>query len=285
MKRISRLISICLVALTILPLTVSGQARINTKRIRIADLTTHTVKVVLSGNDMTDSALKNEVSARWRISPYEFCDSEEYKSIKENTDYYFLLLARSNEKKYRGILTLTLMKGGKYGAEDPEKRPVEVASLPFCSSEFPSGREVAFLPALLDIIQDYASKAVISDRAGYRGFKIYAKNVSRTGNMRIFFCEDDIAPEIDVAFKDKYFDEDMLVEDESVVDAELAKGSYNTLVSYTVSPFDPQNGSYCYKMLIDAETHGLFYFKHHRISSGKWAGFLPKDIRTISVPR
>lgn len=285
MKRISRLISICLVALTILPLTVSGQARINTKRIRIADLTTHTVKVVLSGNDMTDSALKNEVSARWRISPYEFCDSEEYKSIKENTDYYFLLLARSDEKKYRGILTLTLMKGGKYGAEDPEKRPVEVASLPFCSSEFPSGREVAFLPALLDIIQDYASKAVISDRAGYRGFKIYAKNVSRTGNMRIFFCEDDIAPEIDVAFKDKYFDEDMLVEDESVVDAELAKGSYNTLVSYTVSPFDPQNGSYCYKMLIDAETHGLFYFKHHRISSGKWAGFLPKDIRTISVPR
>lgn len=285
MKRISRLISICLVALTILPLTVSGQARINTKRIRIADLTTHTVKVVLSGNDMTDSALKNEVSARWRISPYEFCDSEEYKSIKENTDYYFLLLARSDEKKYRGILTLTLMKGGKYGAEDPEKRPVEVASLPFCSSEFPSGREVTFLPALLDIIQDYASKAVISDRAGYRGFKIYAKNVSRTGNMRIFFCEDDIAPEIDAAFKDKYFDEDMLVEDESVVDAELAKGSYNTLVSYTVSPFDPQNGSYCYKMLIDAETHGLFYFKHHRISSGKWAGFLPKDIRTISVPR
>ena len=285
MKRISRLISICLVALTILPLTVSGQARINTKRIRIADLTTHTVKVVLSGNDMTDSALKNEVSARWRISPYEFCDSEEYKSIKENTDYYFLLLARSDEKKYRGILTLTLMKGGKYGAEDPEKRPVEVASLPFCSSEFPSGREVAFLPALLDIIQDYASKAVISDRAGYRGFKIYAKNVSRTGNMRIFFCEDDIAPEIDAAFQDQYFDEDMLVEDESVVDAELAKGSYNTLVSYTVSPFDPQNGSYCYKMLIDAETHGLFYFKHHRISSGKWAGFLPKDIRTISVPR
>lgn len=285
MKRISRLISICLVALTILPLTVSGQARINTKRIRIADLTTHTVKVVLSGNDMTDSALKNEVSARWRISPYEFCDSEEYKSIKENTDYYFLLLARSDEKKYRGILTLTLMKGGKYDAEDPEKRPVEVASLPFCSSEFPSGREVTFLPALLDIIQDYASKAVISDRAGYRGFKIYAKNVSRTGNMRIFFCEDDIAPEIDAAFKDKYFDEDMLVEDESVVDAELAKGSYNTLVSYTVSPFDPQNGSYCYKMLIDAETHGLFYFKHHRISSGKWAGFLPKDIRTISVPR
>lgn len=285
MKRISRLISICLVALTFLPLTVSGQARINTKRIRIADLTTHTVKVVLSGNDMTGSALKNEVSARWRISPYEFCDSEEYKSIKENTDYYFLLLARSDEKKYRGILTLTLMKGGKYGAEDPEKRPVEVASLPFCSSEFPSGREVTFLPALLDIIQDYASKAVISDRAGYRGFKIYAKNVSRTGNMRIFFCEDDIAPEIDAAFKDKYFDEDMLAEDESVVDAELAKGSYNTLVSYTVSPFDPQNGSYCYKMLIDAETHGLFYFKHHRISSGKWAGFLPKDIRTISVPR
>lgn len=285
MKKISSLIITILFCFALLPQTVYGQARINTKKVRIADLPTKTVKVVLGGNDMTDSALKNEVSARWRISPYEFCTAEEYKAIKEDTNYYFLLLARSNEKKYRGILTLTLMKGGRYDAKDPLLRPVDVASLPFCSASFPSGREIAFLPALLDIIQDYASKAIISDNAGYQGFEIYSKKVMKTGNKRIVFCEDDLAPEIEDGFKKQHFDDDMVIVDEKTADSELGKGSYNTLVSFTVSPFDPENGSVCYKMLIDAETHELFYFKRHRIGPKKWAGFLPKDIKVISAPR
>lgn len=285
MKKIPGLLIVWLAAFIIMPVSVSGQARINTKRVRIADLTTHTVKVVLSGNDMTDSALRDEVSARWRISPYEFCNAEEYKALKGSTDYYFLLIARSEEKRYKGMLTLTLMKGGEYGAEDPLKRPVDVASLPICSSTFPSGREIAFLPAFLDIIQDYASKAIISDKVGYGGFEVSAGKIGSTRNKRIFFCESDLTPEMDPAFTARYFDEDMLVADEKTVDSELDKGSYNTLVSYTVAPFDPQDGSWCYKMLIDAETHELFYFKHHRISSGKWAGFLPKDIRRIASPR
>ena len=285
MKKIPGLLIVWFAAFIIIPVSVSGQARINTKRVRIADLTTHTVKVVMAGNEMTDSALRDEVSARWRISPYEFCNAEEYKALKGSTDYYFLLLARSEEKKYRGMLTLTLMKGGEYGAEDPLKRPVEVASLPFCSSSFPSGREMTFLPAMLDIIQDFASRAIVSDNAGYAGFEIYSRKIMKTGHKRIYFCEDDLAPELAPAFKKKYFDEDMLITDEEEADSEMIKGSYNTLVSYTVAPFDPQDGSWCYKMLIDAETHELFYFKHHRISSGKWAGFLPKDIRRIASPR
>ena len=92
-----------------------GQARINTKKHKIADITTHTTKIVLGGNEMTDAALKSEVTARWRVSPYEFCDADEYRRIKEDPDYYFLIIARSDERKYDGILTLTLIKGGKPG--------------------------------------------------------------------------------------------------------------------------------------------------------------------------
>lgn len=285
MKKYLSFFAIVVFCLIVSSFEVHGQAKINTKRLRIADLSTHTVKVVMGGNEMIDGALRDEVSARWRISPYEFCEAEEYKSIKEKSDYYFLLLARSDEKKYRGLLTLTLMKGGSYDADDPMKRPVEVASLPFCSASFPNGREMAFLPALLDIIQDYASKAAISDKVGYAGFRIYSKRVMKAGNKRIIFCEDDLAPEMGADFKRKYFDEDMLIADERTVDGELTKGAYNTLVSYTVSPFDPGKGDVCYKMLIDAETHELFYFKHHTISLKKWAGFQPEDIRMIASPR
>jgi hypothetical protein len=38
-------------------------------------------------------------------------------------------------------------------------------------------------------------------------------------------------------------------------------------------------------MLIDAGTHELLYYRHHRISARNWAGFLPKDIRAIFAKR
>ena len=175
--------------------------------------------------------------------------------------------------------------GGKAKAEDPQKRPVDVASLPISSADFPSGREVVFLPALVDIIQDYVTRAMKSDGAGYSGFDIYASQVRRTGIKRIYFSEDDLIPDMDAAFKERYFDEDMLIMSEAEADKAFQDGTYNTLVSFVVAPFDPQNGSWCYKMLIDAGTHELLYFRHHRINARNWAGFLPKDIKKISSKR
>jgi hypothetical protein len=69
------------------------------------------------------------------------------------------------------------------------------------------------------------------------------------------------------------------------VDKAFQDGTYNTLCSYVVAPFDPQNGSWCYKMLIDAGTHELLYFRHHKINARNWAGFLPKDIKAIYARR
>lgn len=285
MKRIFKIAGILLIFAFCAPLSAYGQAKINTKKVKIADLATRTTKVVLGSGGIMDSALRDEVSARWRISPYEFCTAEEYNSLKESSDYYFLLVARSDESKYRGMLTLTLMKGGKAKAEDPQKRPVDVASLPLCSSGFPSGREVVFLPALLDILQDYVSKAMRSDGAGYAGFDIYARQVRKTGIKRIFFSKDDLVPDMDEDFMRSHFDEDMVVMEESEADKAFQDATYNTLCSYVVAPFDPQNGSWCYKMLIDADTHELLYYRHHRINARNWAGFLPKDIKAIHARR
>ena len=260
---------------------LNGQAKINTKKLKIADLPTRTTKVVLGAGDMMDSALRDEVAARWRISPYEFCTAEEYNALKEDSGYYFLLIARSEDKEYKDLLTLTLMKGGKAKAEDPQKRPVEVACLPVSAAGFPSGREVVFLPALLDILQDYVTRAMRSDGAGYSGFDIYSRQVRKTGIKRIFFSEDDLVPDMGEDFKKRYFDADMLIMSEEEADKAFQDGTYNTLVSYVVAPFDPKDGSWCYKMLIDAGTHELLYYRHHRISARNWAGFLPKDIKAI----
>ena len=284
MKRFFKIAGILMLLAVCAPAQLGAQARISTKKVKIADLSTRTTKVVLSGG-LLDNVLRSEVTARWRISPYEFCTTEEYNALKDNPDYYFLLIATSDEKQYRGMRTLTLLKGGKPKADDPQKRPVDVASLPLCSSEFSSGRELVFLPAMLDILQDYVSKSMRSDKAGYSGFDIYAKQVRKTGIKRIFFSKEDLVPDLGDAFMAKNFDEDMIVMDEAEANQAFMDGTYNTLCSYVVAPFDPQNGDLCYKMLIDAGTHELLYFSHHRISNKNWAGFLPKDIKTIRSKR
>ena len=48
----------------LLPVLAWGQAQINTKKVKIGDFTQKITKVVLSGNEFMDSALKDEVTAR-----------------------------------------------------------------------------------------------------------------------------------------------------------------------------------------------------------------------------
>ena len=47
----------------------------------------------------------------------------------------------------------------------------------------------------------------------------------------------------------------------------------------------PISGSYCYKMLINAETYEIYYFSRHKISKKFGAGFLPEDIKRINSYR
>ena len=68
----------------ILPIAASAQAQINTKKVKISDFTQKITKVVLNGNDFFDITFQEEITAGWRISPYEFCTLEEFEQLKNN---------------------------------------------------------------------------------------------------------------------------------------------------------------------------------------------------------
>lgn len=280
MKYILRILTV-IAAITCLAVTdAAAQATIHTKKVKISDFTTKTTKVVI-GDGLTDSALREEVSSRWRISPYEFCTMEEYQALKENSGYYFLFIGSSTDREYSGIKVLTLTKGGVKSSDDPSKVAVEVACLPVCASAMPSGREAVMMPALVDIIQDFARKAMGSDFKGYAGMDIYGRNVRRSGHKSLVFSEDDLSPSLDKSLMDS--DTRIVSEDEA--DSIFSEGTYNTLISYVVSPYEPRKGDSSYQMLIDCETHQLYYFKRHKISSSRWAGFDDKDMKAVNAPR
>ena len=287
-KKIVPLLSLVLSALLFLPLTASGQARqatIQTRKVRLGDFPTKTTKVVLSGSEMFNDALQEEMARRWLVSPYEFCSLDEYEALKNNPDYYFLLPASTRTRKEAepGIVTLTLLKGGLEKDENPEKVGFDVISIPCAAAESPSGREFVFLPAFLDIIQRFMNEAMTSDRVGYGGLAAYSRKLLRDTGKKLILSEDDLAPS--VKQESSWAEAGIKVMDEDEADELFNQGADNVIVSYVVAPTDPKKGAVCYKMVISADTHELCYFEKHTIKGNAPAGFLPFDLKIISLQR
>lgn len=273
-------------AAVVLPLLAGAQAQITTKKVQLGDFNEKVTKVVLNGNTFFDSALKDEVAARWRISPYEFCTLEEFEQIKGSDQYYFLLTTQGQFRKETapGIMFLTLVKGGK-GADKGIDEMLEVVSLPVASAEFPSGRELIFLPAFIDIMQSHTLASMEKDVKAYGGLGNTSAILSKSGDMTIVFSEDDLSKSVTEEVIERKFDEDIIITDEEGADQYMTDNAEGTLVSYVVAPTEPVNGSYCYNMLIDAQTHKLYFFRKHRINRSINVGFLPEDLERITAPR
>jgi len=286
MKKIFPLIFAILFIGLFIPNEADAQIKITTKKERLSDFERKVTKVVMSGNELSDAVLKQNISSYWTLSPYEFCSQEEFESLKTSSEYYFLMIVKGQNKKEveAGIDFITLVKGGD-NAKDGISEMEEVITLPYASSKFPSGRESIFISAMLDIIQDFTRGAVSADFKAYTGPSYYNVNLPKAKNKEIYFSEDDLCEEVTDDVIKETFRKGMIVEDEDSVDERLANGETGTVVSFVVMPSEASVGSVCYKMLIDANNHDLLYFRKHKITAKAGPGFLIEDIKKIATGR
>ena len=270
----------------LLPCLASAQAQINTKKVKISDFTDKTTKVVLTGKMYHDAQLEKAIKERWHISATEFCTMDEYNNLVSDDNYYFLLTVSGQfaKEKEPGLTFLTLVKGGVDNSKNINNM-LEVVSFPFASTQNPSGREYVFLPAILDMIQNHVTNSIEKDVNGYIGLPNYSLNITKSGNMTLVFSVDDLSSEVTQELPRVYFNEKVLVVEESDADDYMAPETTNTLVSYVVTPADAKPGSYCYKMLFDPQSSTLYYFRKHKISNKFGPGFLAEDIKRICTPR
>ena len=288
MKKIVSLLLLALSALAFAPAPAAGQAKqakIQTRKVRLSDFPTKTTKVVLAGGELFDNALKEEMARRWLVSPYEFCSVKEYETLKGSSEYYFLIPVSTRTKKEAepGIITLTLLKGGKEKDENPEKVGFDVISIPCAAAEAPSGREFVYLSAFLDIIQRFVSDAMTSDRVSYGGLATYSRKLLRDKGKTILMSEDDLSPS--TRKEGSWAESGIRVVEEDEADRIFLEGTENAMVSYVVAPSEPQKGSVCYKMIISADTHELCYFEKAPVKNDASVGFLPFDMKIISLQR
>ena len=275
-----------LLASIIISFAAYAQAQITTKKVKISDFPEKTTKVVLTGNILFDAVLKEEIAARWRIAPYEFCTLQEFHELKGKENHYFLIPTKGQFKTENepGLQFLTLVKGGK-DAENGINQMLEIVSLPIASAEDPSGRELIFLPAFITILQQYTLDSIANDLNAYIGLTNYSKDLSNTSAMTILFAEEDLDAKMNPEARAMYLKNGVEITDMDTADRMLTTTAPNTVVSYVAAPTDAKNGSYCYKMLIDTQTHRLCYFKKHRINAKYGPGFADYDLRSIATTR
>ena len=86
-----------LLALSIgLPLFAQGQ--VSTRKHRLADFTDKMTLVVLTGDEVLNAALRQEVPYIWTSSTFEFCTLEKFEKVKTQDKYYFLIPVGSQLK-------------------------------------------------------------------------------------------------------------------------------------------------------------------------------------------
>ena len=248
MEKRLRLIFVSLLVLLFCQ-TAGAQGKVYTRKARLADFPTRTVKVAGGGNPLLDITFREEISTRWRISPYEFCTAGEMEQLKGDNSLYFLYLGVDS-----GITYIVLEKGGNPQAENNLSRPFEVVRVPISCAGAPSGRELMYMGAFIDILQAYVEDAMVSDQAAYAGLGFYDRN-----------------------FKGK-----TVCLDPDRCDELYMQADSDTLICVTVSPHEPSPEMKCYRMLISADTHELFSFRESKYKTGKETEFSENEIKRIS---
>lgn len=228
----------------------AGQGKVYTRKMRLADFPTRTTKIVLAGNSFLELALREEISVRWHISPFEFCTPEEYARIRNSSAWYFLTLAQEE-----GLSYLILEKGGLPDEKDHLKKPFEVVRMPIASADDPTGRELVFMGAFLDILQQFVEEAMTSDKTAYGG-------LSATGSLSL-------------KGRTVYLDPD-------AADEAFLREEPDALSGLVIAPGVSGAGKFCYKMLISAGTHELFLYEKSRCRVPSDAAFSDADARRFT---
>lgn len=283
-----RKISILLLSLVMsLPLWAQGQ--VSTRKHRLADFTDKVTEVVLTGNEMLSSALREEVVTGWTASAFEFCTLEQFEKRKSQDEYYFLMVVESRfkDEDTPGVSFLTLLKGspeakGKEGMAGMH----EVISLPLVAAMGGDGRELTYLGGLIKTVQEYTLEAMESEKVAYGMEAWVNKSYEKWGHMKqIRIGRDDLAETVSGKDLQKYLDSEFQIVETADADQAYLDANYNTLVGYVVAPAFPSKGSYCYKMLFEADTHSLYYLSKHKISAKKGVGFLTEDLKRLAKNR
>ena len=263
--------------LFLLCIDAQGQFKVYTRNTRLYDFPVKTTMVVLSGNDLLDLALKNEITKRWRISPFEFCAPEELENIKKNPKYYVLY----TKPESGGIIFLYLEKCAESKNISSINSRMTVAKLPLSCGKITTGRELAYVPAMIDIMQHYVEGAMLRDHIVYLKVEKTRSPLAKARRKKIYISRDDLSESIHGKDSIPSPISGFVFTDDFTADSLFNASSKEALIAFCISSSEYSSKSESYQIIVSADRHELFYFKKKKYKKPSDRGFTMKNLQTI----
>ncbi|MBR5856147.1 MAG: hypothetical protein IKY70_02610 [Bacteroidales bacterium] len=280
-------IKLSLIALVAILMAVPAisNAQVFSKKEDLKDLNSKTLMVVLENSSMINLTLKQAVEKEWELSKIAFCNLEEFEKIKTDSSYYFLVRVKGIFKKERepSIEFLSLLKGGEEARMGLDEM-YDVLSLPFQTIDDPDGYIIPYIDAYVNIIEAHVLRVQKHKIAATLGLGWYSNRLQELRNKTVLVNENDLSELITKEEANKILkDGGKVVEEDEIYDA-IDNKKPKTAYTICIGPQVEQQGSYCYKMVISADSHDIFYYRKQKVNSKNPKGFLPEDIKKIALP-
>ncbi|MDD2490623.1 MAG: hypothetical protein PHV12_00295 [Bacteroidales bacterium] len=241
--------------------------------------------VVVNQADFTDLSIADAVKSNWKISLYELCSLDKFQDIKADTNYFFMIRVdgQLRREKEANLEFLTIVKGGA-SAKKGIGSMDEIVSMPLQPINDESGKAFIFMPALISIMQEHILNVGDDILKAYVGNSFYSNRVDGIGKKELIFDESDIGFSFnEEELKDLFVGRILIGNSRDIAEA-MIEAKENCVVSFTVSPLGGSIRGFSYKLLIDAHSHELLFYRRHKISKKYLPGFTQEDMRRISVP-
>lgn len=260
------------------------EQKVDSGREYYGDIPARMTKVVTAGdNSMTDLIFRDAVEEYWNISPFEFCSYEEFDRIKTDTNYYFLLrLDKMHRSENDPAMEFVCFLKGNEKADNNISAMPELIALPLFPENDNSDRIYSYLPAYMNIIQNYLQKIVDGRVYPSKRGVIQTGVFEKSRNAKVLFRKGDLAYQPSMQEFERMFRGRADEVEQEKIDQALADGTPHTMVSLVVAPSEIYGRAYCYKMIISADTYELLFWKRHRITPRKGPGFLKADLKQVS---
>lgn len=246
-----------------------------------------TTCVVLEDNAFSfyNAFIREAVNAFWKITPYEFIDTEEFNLRRSDPKYSFIVLTQTSYEKDKsnGLFNfLNLLQGKDIDAlgEMPE---ICAIPLSFAGEDGDEGDYSYKLGAILAFMQKHAMM-ILADPSltGRRYLRFYNRFIPDVRNRTILVKEEDLSPGISSIEKIKaiYGGKIEIVSEEKIIEA-IDNKAPSTVILHKVGPAG-QNGGYCFKMLIGTDDANMYYYNQHVTSNTSPDGLLAADLKRLA---
>lgn len=279
MARLRLFTYLLVLAAWFVPQDAYSQIDLFNKKEYLSDFNNKTLIVVLENNSLADLALKEAVEKKWELSKYQFCTLEEFEQMKTDTSYYFLVRVKGIFKKERepAIEFLSLLKGTPEAAKGIDKMP-DALSLPLQASDDQEGYVLPYINSYVKIIQAHVLRIQRKKIAAHIGLAWYANRLNEIKDKQVLINEEELAENLSREDAEKLLKNGVHLVSPDVIEKALDSESPKTLVTLCIAPEVEQQGSYCYKMLLSADSHELFYYKKQKVNAKNPKGLSKEDV-------